>query len=117
MSWSYEFYVEAGGNIPVRAFLESLSSAEAAKTIQALTLLKSYGPTLAFPWSSQIRGKLRELRCHVGRRHIRILYYCDTRRVFILLHGLRKTTAALDREDIALAERRMFRDQLLKETP
>jgi hypothetical protein len=117
VAWNYEFYVEADGSIPVRAFLESLSSAEFGKMAQVFELLKSYGPTLPFPWSSQIRGRLRELRCHFGRRHIRILYYCDSRRVFILLHGLHKAAAALDRRDVALAEKRMLRDQRLKEAP
>ena len=117
MTWSYEFYTEAEGSVPVRAFQECLSDPELGKIAQVLALLKSYGPALPFPWSSQIRGKLRELRCHYGRRHIRILYYCDARRVFILLHGLRKVAAAVDRQDIALAERRMLRDQRLKEAP
>jgi hypothetical protein len=117
VTWSYEFYVEADGSVPVRAFLESLSGAEFGKMAQVFELLKSYGPTLPFPWSSQVRGRLREMRCHYGRRHIRILYYCDARRVFILLHGMRKARAALDRRDIALAEKRMLRDQRLKEAP
>ena len=117
MTWNYEFYAEADGSIPVRAFLECLTDSELAKIAQVLVLLKSYGPALPFPWSSQVRGKLRELRCHYGRKHIRILYYCDVRRIFILLHGLRKAAAALDRQDVSLAEKRMLRDQRLKEAP
>jgi hypothetical protein len=80
-----------------------------------LELLKLHGPTLPFPWSSQVRGKLRELRCRLGRTQIRILYYCDAERIFILLHGLRKAAPALDPREIALAEKRMQRDQRLKE--
>ncbi len=117
MAWNFDFYTEADGSVPVHAFMESLSDGELGKIAQVLELLKSYGPTLPFPWSSQVRGKLRELRCHYGRKHIRILYYCDARRVFILLHGLRKAAAALERYDIALAEKRMLRDQRLKEAP
>jgi hypothetical protein len=39
VAWSYEFYAEDDGSVPVRTFLESLSDAELGKTIQALTLL------------------------------------------------------------------------------
>jgi hypothetical protein len=29
---------------------------------------------LPFPWSSQLEGELRELRCHYGSEHDRVLY-------------------------------------------
>jgi len=111
MPWRYDFFREVDGSSPVEAFLETLSDAEFGKVAQVLELLKTYGPTLPFPWSSQVRGKLRELRCHFGRKHIRILYYSDPGRLFILLHGLIKSTPALPRAAIALAEERMRRHE------
>lgn len=39
-----------------------------------LARLELFGPQLPFPYSSQVEGELRELRCHIGKRHIRFLY-------------------------------------------
>ena len=115
MTWRFDFYAEEDGSLPLRRFLEGLPDAEFGKVAQVLELLRSYGPTLPFPWSSQVRGRLRELRCHSGRRNICVLYYCDAKRVFVLLHGVVKASPALAREDIALAEKRMSRDRRVKE--
>jgi hypothetical protein len=70
-------------------------------------MLEQEGPNLPFPYSSQVRGKLRELRTQQGRDRLRILYFGDAKRVFILLHGIVKRTAKLTEEDIGIAEARM----------
>ena len=54
-----------------------------------------------------VRGKLRELRTQQGKDKLRILYFGDARRVFILLHGIVKRSAQLRQEDIRIAEARM----------
>lgn len=63
-------------------------------------------PPLAFPFSSQIDGPLRELRCHYGKRLIRILYQ-RSGNLFILLHAIEKAVRALPKRDIQLAKERM----------
>lgn len=64
---------------------------------------------MPFPYSSQVRGKLRELRTQQGKDKLRILYFGDAKRVFVLLHGIVKRSAKLADEDIRLAETRMQR--------
>ena len=74
-----------------------------------IRLLEEQGPTLPFPYSSQIRGKLRELRTRFGNKHFRVLYFGAPGRVFVLLHALSKRTTKLPAGDIVKAETRMKR--------
>ncbi len=61
------FFGDDDGRKPVREFLDALSKAERAKVFQVINLLREKGLQLPFPWSSQVGGKLRELRVHYGR--------------------------------------------------
>ncbi len=69
--------------------------------------LRKEGPNLPFPYSSQVREKLRELQSQKGKDKLRILYFGDTRKVFVLLHGIVKRSAQLAEGDIRIAEARM----------
>ncbi len=90
-------------------FISGLPLKHKAKAIAVVKLLEEQGPNLLFPYSSQIRGRLRELRIQQGKDKIRILYFGDARRWFILLHGLLKRTDKLSESDIRVAEARMER--------
>ena len=92
---------------PVEDFLESLSKKQRAKALAVIRKLEEEGPALPFPFSSQARGPLRELRTRFGKTRLRILYFADARRAFVLLHGLVKTTEKLEVSDLRTAERRM----------
>ncbi len=92
---------------PWRNILTSLPIQHQAKTLALIKMLEQEGPNLPFPYSSQVRGKLRELRTQQGKDKLRILYFGDARRVFILLHGIVKRSAQLPLEDIRIAEARM----------
>ena len=70
--------------------------------------LRVHGPTLPFPYSSQVEGKIRELRAHHGWRQIRILYFGAPGRCFVLLHAFVKTTARLPAQDVTVARDRML---------
>jgi phage-related protein len=74
-------------------------------TINLLNRLTPTDPPLPFPFSSQVAGQLRELRCHYGRRLFRILYRRSSN-LFILLHTFEKHTAKVPEADIAIAEAR-----------
>ena len=64
------------------------------------------GPApLPFPHSSQVRGPLRELRCHYGPELYRVLYR-RSGNLFVLLHMLRKDTGKIPGNDVAIAEQR-----------
>jgi phage-related protein len=64
--------------------------------------LRLFGPNLGFPYTSQIAGELRELRCHFGDDHYRVLYR-RSRDLFVLLHFLEKRTGAVPPADIRAA--------------
>ena len=93
-------------------FLDGLSKDHLGKVIQ---VLEERGPSLPFPYSSQVAGRLRELRIHFGRELHRILYYCDITRAFVLLHGFEKRSQQLPRREIAIAIQRMALDKKKKE--
>jgi phage-related protein len=109
VEWAVEFYEEADGKAPVEEFLDSLRPEGRAKALALLQSLKIHGPSLPFPYSSQAAGKIRELRTQYGRDKIRILYFADARRTFILLHGFVKRAAKLEASELAKAESRMAR--------
>lgn len=56
-----------------------------------LDLLESRGVTLGFPYTSQLDGKLRELRFYCGGRRVRVSYYIASGRRIIMLTVFRKT--------------------------
>ena len=70
---------------------------------------------LPFPYSSQVRGKIRELRAHYGAEHYRVLYFGAPGRVFVLLHAFEKRTERVLERDVRIAMARMQR--YLEEDP
>ncbi len=107
MAWQVDFFVDERGHAPVAEHLTSLPVQHRAKLLALIKMLEQEGANLPFPYSSQVRGKLRELRTQQGKDKLRILYFGDARRVFVLLHGIVKRSAKLPEEDIRTAEARM----------
>lgn len=107
MAWTVDFYEDADGSAPVEVFVDSLPKQQRAKTLALIKLLEEQGANLLFPYSSQVRGRLRELRTRFGKTRLRILYFADSRRIFMLLHGLLKASDKLPESDIQKAEERM----------
>jgi len=99
--------VDERGHAPVEAYLTSLPVQHRPKVLALIKMLEQEGPNLPFPYSSQVRGKLRELRTQQGKDKLRILYFGDARRMFVLLHGIVKRSAQLPEEDIRVAGARM----------
>ncbi len=103
------YYRDRRGREPVDDFINELRPRAAQRAFdEACALLNGLppvAPPLAFPHSSQVDGELRELRCHYGRRLFRILYR-RSRNLFVLLHGIEKTSGPLPATDIAVANAR-----------
>lgn len=102
------YYREFGGAQPVRDYLDRLDARERAillGQVDMLNRLRLVDPPLGHPHSSQVDGQLRELRCHIGRYHYRI-FYQRSENFFLLLHIIRKATAALPQGDIDVAKAR-----------
>src|SRR3972149_591788 len=79
MTWTVDFYEEQDGSAPVEEFLESLPGKHKAKAVAIVKLLEEKGMKLPFPYSSQARGRLRELRTQFAKDRIRILSFPDYR--------------------------------------
>jgi phage-related protein len=111
VDWKVDFYQEPDGAAPVESFLGSLSVQRRAKALALIQELRRQGPALPFPYSSQVAGRVRELRTQYGKEKIRILYFGDSQRNFILVHGLIKRSDKLDQSDIATAVDRMTKHE------
>ena len=107
MAWTVDFYVDADGDAPVEVFLDGLPKKHRAKLLGLIAKLKEHGPTLPFPYSSQVDGRVRELRTRFGKTRLRLLYFGDANQEFILLHGVVKDTDKLEKSDIEAAKNRM----------
>jgi phage-related protein len=102
------YFRAADGTEPVNDFIEALGPRQQAAIdlqIDRLNDLPSSAPPLPFPHSSQVRGPLRELRCHYGSELYRVRY-CRSGNLYVLLHMLRKRTGKLPDADITIAEER-----------
>lgn len=102
------YYRAADGQEPVRNFIDELdveTQAALDNQIDRLNLLSDEIPHLPFPHSSQVEGELRELRCHYGRSHYRVLYRRSDR-LILLLHVFAKRSAKLPRREIEIARKR-----------
>ena len=99
------YYREPDGSEPVAEFVAALplkARVAVRNQIDRLNLLSDELPHLPFPHSSQVEGELRELRCHYGGRHYRVLY-ARSSRLLVLLHAFPKNTRELPRADIDVA--------------
>jgi hypothetical protein len=67
MAWQVDFFVDEHGHAPVEDYLTSLPVQHRAKLLALIKVLEQEGANLPFPYSSQVRGKLRELRRNKGR--------------------------------------------------
>lgn len=107
MSWEVEFFQESNGGQPVRDWFESQPQEVQQKLAAKINLLVEHGPMLDFPHTSQIEGRLREIRTRFGKTRYRILYFFDEKRVGILLHGFTKNTDTVEEADKRIARDRM----------
>lgn len=89
MAWDVEVTDEFG------QWWDDLTEGQQDSVTARVEMLIEYGPTLPYPYSSDIResrhGGMRELRVQSGGRPIRVFYAFDPRRSAILLIGSVKT--------------------------
>jgi hypothetical protein len=92
----------------VEEWFRSLSLDQRNQASFYINLLEDRGTLLGFPYSSQLRGKLRELRFSLDRERWRISDYVASGRRIILLTVFRKRRSS-EQGEIARAERAMQR--------
>ena len=113
--WPVEFYQNEKGREPVKEFLLLLQPKPRGKVLQVIQILAEFGLALPFPYSSQVEGRVRELRARYGKNRYRVLYYCDANRVFVLLHACEKRSQKLPQREIRIAVERMNADRESKD--
>ena len=111
MVWNVDFYQDDAGKVPVMRWLDNLPEDVRGKVIARIDLLKMGGPTLDYPYTSQIDGRLREIRLRVGKTRYRVLYFFDEDRTAILLHGLTKNTPAVEETAKGIGRARMAKHE------
>ncbi|HVC06132.1 MAG TPA: type II toxin-antitoxin system RelE/ParE family toxin [Solirubrobacterales bacterium] len=102
------YYRAADGVEPVLEFIAGLDAKRRAALLRQLDRLNDLSdrvPHLPYPHSSQVDGELRELRCHMGSEHYRVLYR-RSERLIVLLHAFRKTTGKLPPAEVKIAQKR-----------
>jgi phage-related protein len=103
------YYRTEDGSEPVDAFIEQLGDpnkqAALDNQIDRLNMLRSNDPPLPFPWSSQLEGEFRELRCHYGSELYRVIYR-RSRNLFVLLHMFRKDSGKVPDGELQVARDR-----------
>ena len=83
-------------------FLEELPVPVRAKVAKWMELLEREGPNLPRPYADTVRGKIRELRVHLGQQ-IRLLYFFFGKRI-IITHGFIKKTDEVPEREIVKAQ-------------
>jgi phage-related protein len=102
------YYRDRRGRQPVEEFIDGLPPRHQTTVDLAIDRLNGLSPDeppLPFPATSQIKGELRELRCHFGPVLYRVLYR-RSKNLFILLHVLCKSTGKIPQADIETAQAR-----------
>lgn len=102
------YYQDTSRVEPVAAYLAGLPPkvrAGLSLKIGRINELRDSDGPLPFPHSSQVRGELRELRCHHGSTLYRILYR-RSHNLVILLHIVEKHSQKIPEEDVHIAEER-----------
>jgi phage-related protein len=103
-----KFYRATDGAQPVDAFIEKQTTAiqlAIDRQIDRINLLDECHPHLAFPYSSQIEGELRELRTHYGNSLFRILYRRSAQFI-VLLHIFEKRDSKIPEAEKEIARKR-----------
>lgn len=104
------YYRDPDGREPVAEFTDALPAKHAAKldafVQEHLNGRDAASPPPEHPITSQIDGEMRELRVRFANARYRLLYQ-RSGNLNVLLHAIEKNTAAIPRNDVALAKQRM----------
>jgi len=117
--WKIVFYRKDNLEEPVRNFIVNLPTKERAKVAQEIENIRSEGIYLGLPFVKKIAGKeykgLWELRVRFGSDYIRIIYFLNTKKTFVLLHGFKKKTNRTPKRELETAKGRMIEYKNKKE--
>ncbi len=107
MEWQIEFYKTHNNKSPVKDWLSSLNVKTKVKVFRHLELLEKFGLELKEPYVKYLENKLYEVRVKDKQGIYRIIYFANTGKKFILLHGFIKKTQKTPKKELDLAKIRM----------
>ena len=98
-------YRTSSGRRPVKRFITALPIGDQAAIAAAMKDIQIHGNVSA----RHLRGDIYEVRTYASMRQYRILFSTEGRsdQVLLAIHAIVKTTRAVPRGDIDLAERRL----------
>ncbi|MBL7125019.1 MAG: type II toxin-antitoxin system RelE/ParE family toxin [Dehalococcoidales bacterium] len=109
MKWEIEFYQDSQGNIPVQDFIRQQPAKVKAKILKYIDLLQDFGLSLGQPRVEKLAGsEVWELKIRHSSNRYRILYFAFSGRSFILLHAFLKKTAKTPKNELEIAQSRIF---------
>lgn len=109
MKWEVEFYQDSQGSIPVQDFICHQSAKVKAKILRYIDLLQDFNLSLGQPYVEKLVGSdVWELKIRHGSNYYRILYFASTGRRFVLLHAFIKKTDKTPKNEIEIAQNRIF---------
>jgi len=108
MDWQVVFYMDTGGNEPVKDFILEQPDGAIAEILHVFKLLREFNIQLGMPYVRKIdKSGLRELRIKHSSDLYRIFYFAYTGHKFVLLHAILKRSDRTPEGDIELAIKRM----------
>ena len=107
--WEVEYYRDSQGNIPVQDFIRRQSGKVKAKILKFIDLLEDLNLSLGQPYVEKLADSdVWEFKIRHSSNYYRILYFATSGRRFILLHAFLKKTDITPKNEIKIAEVRMF---------
>ncbi len=89
---------------PATDFINTVNSKMKAKILRTIVLLEKYGPFLPLPHSKKLKGyDLYELRIKVASDIVRLFYFHDRGKIFVITSGYTKKTNKTSIREINLA--------------
>ena len=109
VKWQIDFYQDSHGNIPVQDFIRQQPAKVKAKILGYIDLLQEFGLSLGQPYVEKLAGSdVWELKIRYSSNRYRILYFAASGRKFVLLHAFLKKTAKTPKNEIEIAQGRIF---------
>jgi phage-related protein len=109
MAWQVEFYIDSGGNEPVKDFILAQSKDTIAEILHVFKLLREFNIRLGMPYVKKIdKSGLRELRIKHGPNIYRVFYFAYIGQKLVLLHAIIKKQDKIPEGDIKISLDRMM---------
>ena len=102
-----KFYKTRSGKVPVKEFLDSLSSKHAQKVAWVLELVETLDQ-IPIQYFKKLKNtdEIWEVRARIGSNSFRILGFIDGDEFIVLTNGFSKKSQKTPKQEIELAEKR-----------